>query len=112
MEARMSIRTLMKLTLVAVAAAVIPACGASAKNLPPAVIDWTPMTPNNTSVGRMPNIIVKFDRDMDASTVTNTANWAVVKNNAGGVTLSQVEYLPQVREARLIPAALLEAGTL
>jgi hypothetical protein len=104
----MSIRTLMKLTLVAVAAAVIPACGASDKTMPPLVIDWTPIAPGNTTVARMPNIIVKFDRDMTASTVTNTANWAVVKSGGGAIVLSQVEYLPQLREARLFPNILLE----
>jgi hypothetical protein len=107
----MSIRTLTKLTLVAIAAAVIPACGSSDKNRPPLVVDWTPAAPNNTAVGRMPNIIVKFDRAMNAATVTNTSNWAVLKSGAtGGVTLSSVEYLPALFEARIIPNVLLDAG--
>jgi len=106
----MSIRTWTKLTLIAIAAAVIPACGSSDKTMPPLVVNWTPIAPGNTTVARMPNIIVEFDRDMTASTVTNTANWAVVKSGAGGIVLNQVEYLPQLRQARLIPNILLEGN--
>jgi hypothetical protein len=108
----MSIRTLTQVTLLAIASVVIPACGSSEKNRPPLVVNWTPSSPGNTSIARMPNIIVKFNRAMDASTVTNTANWAVLKSQAvSGVSLSQVEYLPQVFEARIIPSSLLETNS-
>ena len=88
----------------------VPACGNTKNSQPPVVIDVVPRAASSSSLGQMTNILVKFDRDMDAGSVQDTGNWALSKSGAPSGVLITVEYLPALHQARIIPSALLENG--
>jgi hypothetical protein len=103
MEARMSIRTLTKLALLALASAVIPACGSSDKNQPPFITFVSPPFGANTS--RQPIIYVRWDRALDPATVNGTnVQLGVVGGSAVGAT---VTYHAPLNEIRILPTAAL-----
>ncbi|HVE38506.1 MAG TPA: Ig-like domain-containing protein [Planctomycetota bacterium] len=88
-----------------------PACGKTKKNSPPSVLAVLPAPGASSGIGLMPNILVQFDRAMDAASVQDTNNWAFSKQGAvSGLTIT-VEYLPELEQARIIPQQLLLVNT-
>jgi hypothetical protein len=95
-----------KAALLVAAAAIIPACKANSKLAAPTVVAVRPDTLANTGIGRMPNILVKFDREMDPAFMVNQ-NFAVIPDGATGSIPITVEFLPVVNTVRIIPNSFL-----
>lgn len=99
--------TVAQVVLLAAAAAVVPACNASKKLAPPTLVAIVPPETASADLGVMPNIIVKFDRAMNPTTVTSEGNFALVPDGAvSGVGFS-LQHLPALNEVRIIPDSLL-----
>lgn len=99
-------RILAKLLLLAVAAAVVPACSNPKKRAP--VITLTSPIFGAVNVPRAPIIYIRFDRAMDATTITPT-NFLL--DDAIGSIAVTVTYNANLFEARIVPNAALAAST-
>src|SRR5687767_1240245 len=116
MEARMSIRTLKMILLLAVASAIIPACGGSDDEGTPPVITGGVPDFDAAGVAHFPLILLKFDRAMDASSLagnivlylTNPATGVHTTPFGPGATL---HYLPGSYQVAIVNNAAFAADT-
>lgn len=99
-----------QVVLLAAAFAIIPACKSNNKLAPPVVTGVLPGGSATSGIALMPNIIVQFDRDMDPVTTGNKANYGVFAAGAASGIQITVEYLPAVRETRIIPQSFLSTN--
>lgn len=97
-----------RILLLALAVAVIPACKANKALAAPVLIDGTP---TSSSAPIMPNIIMEFDRPMDAADMSNKVNFGVFPGTATTSIGITVQYLPALNQVRIIPDALLSLDT-
>ena len=102
----MSIRTLKKILMLAIASAVIPACGSSEKNAAPFVIFASPNF-FATGVPRCPVIYLRFDRALDPSTVNPST---IFLDSPTVNEVISVSYNAALFEVRIVPNTDLEAN--
>jgi hypothetical protein len=102
-----SMRFWFKAALLVAAAALVPACSANSKLAAPQVTAVLP----TTVASIIPNILIQFDRPMDAATTGNKLNYALFPGTSTTSLDFTVEFLPNLNEVRIIPAVLLAGGT-
>lgn len=97
-----------RILLLVMAVAVIPACKANQQLAAPALIGGTPTSSTESA---MPNILMEFDREMDAADMMNKVNFGVFAGTSSTSIGISVEYLPALNQVRIIPASLLTQKT-
>jgi hypothetical protein len=105
MEASMfSRRTVVRASFLALAAALIPACGTKDEKPPLALTQITPTPGSNNP--RQLNIVARFDRALDPATAV-LANFVLVDSNSAMVTLSNLVYNATLFEVSMQPQSAL-----
>ncbi len=95
-----------KAALLVAAFAIVPACKSNSDLAKPSITAASPTTIS----GVIPNIIIQFDRAMDAATA-GSANYYAISEGTSTLSLAfTVEFLPVLNEVRLIPSVLLLSG--
>jgi hypothetical protein len=96
-----------RLLIIALLVVVGPACGKKKNNNAPNVIAGTPLF-GTGSVSHWPVIILEFDQDMDASTVTAAGNIQLIDNGTLlAFPIQPVTYNATLRQAMISPTAFL-----
>jgi len=96
--------------LIAAVVLIVPACTANNKKAPPTVVAVLPGGNATSGIALMPNIMVQFDREMDAASAGDKNNYAVIPNGSSSGIPITVEYLPAVLEVRIIPGSFLSTN--
>jgi hypothetical protein len=100
-----------RILLLILAAVAIPACKSNQKLAAPVIIGSLPSTLASSGISVMPNILFEFDKEMDATDMSNAANFALIPGAASSGVLITVQFLPALNQVRIIPSQLLVAGT-
>jgi hypothetical protein len=93
--------------VLALIAALAPACNPAKKKTPPSVLAVVPPSTASSGIGVMPNILVQFDRPMDDASVKDLTNWSVVLSGAASGVPITVDHLTALNQVRIIPTSLL-----
>ena len=101
----MSLRAMKRIVLLAIVAAIIPACKGSAADKAPTVVKFSP---NTNGAPRCPIIYVQFNRPLNPATVT-TAN-VFLDSLLVNETIT-VSYNDALKEIRIVPTTDLAAST-